>query len=109
MAPESRPLTAREDTGKQQLVNCLATGLLAGAEKEMSEQVNNELNPQMAVDTLSQDVKILAVQDPEQQAGGKRSIPRFFEHETRYLIFSMYYLPLLKRRFYFLQNLLLTF
>ncbi|KAG6362536.1 hypothetical protein INS49_007628 [Diaporthe citri] len=40
MAPESRPRTASEREDKQQLANCLATGLLAGGEKETMNQVN---------------------------------------------------------------------
>lgn len=39
----------------------------------MAKQVNNELDPQMAVDILNNDDKKLGVQDSEQQARGKRS------------------------------------
>lgn len=73
MAPESRPPNASEREDKQQLVNFLATGLLAGGEKEMTNQVNNELDPRMAVDTLNNDDKKLGMQDSEQQTRGKRS------------------------------------
>lgn len=88
MAPESRPRTASEREDEPQLVNCLTTGLLAGGEKESSDQVDNELDQQMAVDTLHEDVNKFAMQDSEQQARGKRSIPHFSEHETRYSIFA---------------------
>lgn len=115
MAPESRPPNASEPEDMQSPVILLANGLLAGAGEETSQETDNEVNSNMAVDALRGDMETITMQEPDQQVKGKRST----DHK-HYTVLSLdtrpnirFYLldglPLSKWLFHLFQKPLLTF
>lgn len=73
MAPESRPPNAPEPEDMQNPMVLLENGLLAGAGEETSDETNNEVNSNMAVDALRGDMETITMQEPDQQVKGTRS------------------------------------
>lgn len=112
MAPESRLPNAPKLEDMQNPMIRFVNGVLAGAGQETSEETDNEVDSNMAVDALRGDMETITVQEPDQQAEGtthKHCTVLSLDTRPNIRFYPLDCPPLSKWLFHFLQKPLLTF